>query len=132
MAEQQKALLGEMFGSLQSSVEAVRSLMSLLLVEFIGWETVALFCVSWLVVLLLPQFNYSRFKMVMVLLGEVAVEVCVRRLYGYIVMGRETPPPNLVGGIYSDGSTLEEDGHASGDSFGMQLFWNLLEPLRTA
>ena len=99
MAEQQKALLGEMFVSLQSSVEAVRSLMSLLLVEFIGWETVAVFCVSWLVVLLLPQFNYSRFKMVMVLVGEVAVEVCVRRLYGYIVMGRETPPTNLVSGV---------------------------------
>ena len=25
----------------------------------------------------------------------------------------------------------EEDGHASRDLFSMQLFWNLLEPLRT-
>ena len=96
MAESQKALLGEMFSSLQSSVEAVRSLMSLMLVEFIGWETVAVFCVSWLVVMLLPQFHYSRFKMMVVLLGEVMMEVCVRRVYGYLVLGGDTPPPNLV------------------------------------
>ena len=29
-------------------------------------------------------------------------------------------------------SESEEDGHASRDSFSMQLFWNLLEPLCTA
>ena len=85
-----------MFGSLQGSVEAVRSLLSLMLVEFIGWETVAVFFVSWLVVMLLPQFRYSRFKMIVVLLVEVVVEVCVRRAYGYVVLGREAPPQDLV------------------------------------
>ena len=45
MAESQKALLGEMFGSLQSSLEAVRGVMSLMVVEFIGWETLVLFVV---------------------------------------------------------------------------------------
>ena len=50
MAEQQKAMFGEMFGSLQSSVEAVRGLMTLVVVEFVGWGTVAWFCLVLLVV----------------------------------------------------------------------------------
>ena len=96
MAEQQKALLGEMFASLQASVDAVRGLMSLMLVEFIGWETVAVFAISWLVVMLLPQYRYSRFKMIVLLVAEVVVEVCVRRVYGYMILGGETPPQDLV------------------------------------
>ena len=98
MAENQKALLGEMFGSLQASVEAVRGLMSLMLVEFIGWETVVVFVVSWLVVMLLPQFHRSRAKMVALLVAEAMAEVCVRRVYGYVVLAGGTPPKNLVGG----------------------------------
>ena len=39
MAEKQKLLLNDMFGSLQASVDTIRSLMSLFLVEFIGYET---------------------------------------------------------------------------------------------
>ena len=97
MAENQKALLGEMFGSLQALVEAVRGLMSLMLVEFIGWETVVVFVVSWLVVMLLPQFHHSRAKMVALLVAEAMVEVCVRRVYGYVVLAGGTPPKNLVG-----------------------------------
>ena len=96
MAEQQKALLGEMFGSLQTSVETVRGLMSLLVVEFIGWETVAVFVISWLVVMLLPQYRYSRLKMMLALVAEVAVEVCVRRIYGYMVLGGDNLPQDLV------------------------------------
>ena len=96
MAEQQKAMLGEMFGSLQSSVEAVRGLMSLVVVEFVGWGTVVWFCLAWLVVMLLPQFHYSRFKLLVVLVVEGMVEVCVRRLYGYLVIAGDTPPSDLV------------------------------------
>ena len=98
MAEKQKALLGEMFGSLQASVDAVQQLMSLMLVEFIGYETVLMFVISWLVVLLLPQFRYSRFKLLLLLLfAEVVAEVCVRRVYGYMALGRGKPPANMVG-----------------------------------
>ena len=59
MAEKQKVLLSEMFGSLQSSIEAIHTLMSLFLVEFIGYEMFATFVISWLVILLLPQFGSS-------------------------------------------------------------------------
>ena len=100
MAEQQKAMLGEMFGSLQGSVEAVRGLMSLVVVEFVGWGTVVWFCLAWLVVMVLPQFHYSRFKLLVVLMGEAMVEVCVRRLYGYLVITGDTPPPDLVGDMH--------------------------------
>ena len=96
MAEQQRALLGEMFGSLQSSVEAVRGLMSLLVVEFVGWGTVVWFCLAWVVVMLLPQFQYSRFKLLVGLVGEGMAEVCVRRAYSYLVIGGGPPPTDLV------------------------------------
>ena len=97
MAEKQKALLGEMFGSLQASVDAVQQLMSLMLVEFIGYETVLMFVISWLVVLLLPQFRYSRFKLLLLLFAEVVAEVCVRRVYGYMALGWGKPPADMVG-----------------------------------
>ena len=96
MAEKQKALLGEMFGTLQSSVDAVHRVMSLMLVEVIGYETVAVFAVSWIVVLFLPQFRYSRFKLFLCLIGEVVAEVCIRRVYGYVVLARRENTSDMV------------------------------------
>ena len=92
MAERQKILLSEMFGSLQSSVDSVRFLMSLLLVEFIGYETFAAFVVSWLVIIFLPQFSYSRFKLHIVLFTNLALEIVVRRIYAHYVLGGSSQP----------------------------------------
>ena len=98
MAEKQKVLLSEMFGSLQSSIEAIRTLMSLFLVEFIGYETFATFVISWLVILFLPQFGLSRFKLHLVLFADLFLEIVIRRLYGYFVLGgaAKSPPDSLV------------------------------------
>ena len=98
MAEKQKVLLSEMFGSLQSSIEAIRTLMSLFLVEFIGYEMFATFVISWLVILFLPQFGFSRFKLHLVLFADLFLEIVIRRLYGYFVLGgaAKSPPDSLV------------------------------------
>ena len=95
MAEKQKLLLNDMFGSLQASVDTIRSLMSLFLVEFIGYETFAWFVAFWLVIIFLPRFRYSRFKLHLVLFVELGMEVIVRRLYGMFLLG-SAPPENLV------------------------------------
>ena len=93
MAERQKILLGEMFGSLQSSIEAIRTLMSLFLVEFIGYETFATFVISWLVILFLPQFGFSRLKLHIVLFTDLILEIVIRRVYGRFVLGGAAKPP---------------------------------------
>ena len=98
MAEKQKVLLSEMFGSLQSSIEAILTLMSLFLVEFIGYEMFATFVISWLVILFLPQFRFSRFKLHLVLFANLFLGIVIRRLYGYFVLGgaAKSPPDSLV------------------------------------
>ena len=97
MAEKQKVLLSEMFSTLQNSVETVRYLMSLFLVEFVGYETFAFLVVYWLIILFLPRFGYSRFKLHMVLFAEISLEIVFRKVYGYFVFGATKPPPeNLV------------------------------------
>ena len=58
LRETQKSMV-KVFGSLQSSGEAIRTLMSLFLVEFIGYKTFATFLISWVVILFLPQFGFS-------------------------------------------------------------------------
>ena len=96
MAKKQKLLLAEMFGTLQ---ESVRYLMSLFLIEFVGYETFAVFVASLLVILFLPRFGYSRFKLYLLLFGELVVEVIVRRLFGYLVLGGgagSRPPPEAM------------------------------------
>ena len=93
MAEKQKILLSEMFGSLQSSIEAIRTLMSLFLVEFIGYETFATLVVSWLIILFLPQFGFSRLKLHIVLFTDLVLEVVIRRVYGRFVLGGAAKPP---------------------------------------
>ena len=99
MARKQKLLLADMFGTLQDSIESVRYLMSLFLIEFVGYETFAVFVVASLVILFLPRFGYSRFKVYLLLFGELVVEVVVRRLFGYFVLGGgagSRPPPEAM------------------------------------
>lgn len=101
MTEKHKLVLTEIFGNLQGSINSIRYLLSLFLIEFIGYETFALFFVSGLVIIFLPQFSYSRVKLYLLLFGEVVSEVLVRRLYGYFVLwgGAEDGtrvPENLV------------------------------------
>ena len=64
-----------------------------------GYETFAVFVVSSLVILFLPRFGYSRFKLYLLLFGELVVEVIVRRLFGYFVLGGgagSRPPPEAM------------------------------------
>lgn len=96
MAEKQKILLSEMFTTLQNSVETVRYLMSLFLVEFVGYETFAFLVVYWLIILFLPKFGHSRFKLHMVLFAEIALEIVFRKVYGYFVFGATKPPPESL------------------------------------
>ena len=96
MAEKQRQLLSEVFGTLQRSVESVRYLMSLFLVEFVGCETFAFFIVYWLVILLLPWFGYSGAKLHLVLFTNLAVEIVFRRIYGYFMFGEIKPPPETL------------------------------------
>ena len=99
MAEKQKVLLTEMFGTLQSSVDSIRFLMSLLLIEFIGYETFAAFVIAWLVVIFIPQFGYSRVKLHLVLFANFAIEIVIRRVFNYFVLSDvgKPPPDDLVG-----------------------------------
>ena len=96
MAEKQKVLLSEMFTTLQNSVETIRYLMSLFLVEFVGYETFAFLIIYWLIILFLPRFGYSRFKLHMVLFAEVALEIVFRRIYGYFTFAAAKPPPESL------------------------------------
>ncbi len=98
MAEKQKRLLSEMFSSLQNSVDVVRNLMSLLVVEFVGYETFATFLVAWLVIVFLPHFGYSKLKLHVVLFTDLFLEILVRRIYSFWVFrdGTQAPPDNLV------------------------------------
>ena len=103
MAQKQKLLLTEMFGTLHDSVESIRYLMSLFLIEFVGYETFAVFVVSCLVILFLPQFGYSRFKLYLLLLLELMAEILLRKLFGYFVLwgggtGTRPPPESMVRG----------------------------------
>ena len=92
MAESHRLLLGEMFGSLKRSVDGIRQLMSFLLVDVIGYETFAVFVVGWLVVLFLPQFGYSRFKLHVVLFAELGAEVVLCKVSQLIIGGEEVGP----------------------------------------
>ncbi len=103
IAHKQKLLLGEMFSTLQNSVESVRYLMSLFLLEFLGFETLLFFSTVAVVILMLPRFSFSRFFLYMLLFVELVVEVLVRKLFGYFVLvggaGSRPPPEAMVGHV---------------------------------
>ena len=98
LATQQQDLLGEVYTGLKTSIDSVHYLMSLFLVELVGYETFAVVLVTWLVILFLPQFGYSRFKLYLLLLVELGSEVVVRRVSVYMAIGAasQTPSDDLV------------------------------------
>lgn len=79
-AEKQKALLDDTLRSVQGSVDAVRYVMSLMLVEVVGVESLVLLVLALGVVMLLPQYGHSRAKLFVVLFGEVCSEVVTRKV----------------------------------------------------
>lgn len=81
MAHRQRDLLSEVYASLKSSVDGVHYLMSLFLVELIGVETMAVLILSWVVIIFLPRFGYSRLYMNAVLFCEQGMEAIVRKIY---------------------------------------------------
>ena len=92
MATKQRDLLWEVYSSLKGSVDGIRYVMSLFLIELVGIETFVITVVMWVVILLLPKVNYSRCWLMMVLICEQLMEIVVRRAYGKLV--RETPHPS--------------------------------------
>ncbi len=92
MAMKQRDLLWEVYSSLKGSVDGIRYVMSLFLIELIGIETFVVTIVVWVVILLLPKINYSRFWLMIVLICEQLSEIVVRRAYGKLV--RDTPHPS--------------------------------------
>ena len=104
LANRQKLLLSEMFGTLQQSVDIIRNLMSLLLIKFVGFETFVTFVIAWLVIIFLPQFGYSRLKLHLVLFTNLCLEIVIRWFFAHFVFGSEgqIPAESLVGhNIYS-------------------------------
>lgn len=79
-AEKQKALLDDTLSSVQGSVETVRYLMSLMLVEVVGVESLVLFLLAVALVMLLPQYQHSRAKLFIVLFAEVCLELVARKM----------------------------------------------------
>lgn len=89
LALKQRDLLWEVYSSLKGSIEGVRYIMSLFLIELVGIETFIIAIVTFVVIYFLPQYNYSRFLLSMLLMGEQVVEIGMRRSYGKVV--REKP-----------------------------------------
>lgn len=91
MAIRQRDLLSEVYSSLKGSIDGIRYIMSLFLVEMIGVETFVVAVAAWVVIFFLPQFNYSRFWLHVLLMGEQVLEILLRKVYGRMV--QETPQP---------------------------------------
>lgn len=89
LALKQRDLLWEVYSSLKGSIEGIRYIMSLFLIELVGIETFIIAIVTWVVIYFLPQFNYSRFMLNIVLLVEQTIEILMRRSYAKIM--REVP-----------------------------------------
>lgn len=85
LAQKQRDLLWEVYSNLKLSIESVRYITSLFLIELIGIETFVVAIASWVVIYFLPRYNYSRFWLNMLLISEQAVEIIIRRAYGRIV-----------------------------------------------
>jgi len=99
MASKQQDLLTEVYGTLKASIDHLKYLLSLCLVQLIGYETLSVAIGVWLVILFLPQVGYSRFKLYLLLGAELGMEVVARRLYMYAILNAApaTPtPPDLV------------------------------------
>lgn len=88
LAQKQRDLLWEVYSNLKISIESVRYITSLFLIELVGIETFVVAVASWVVIYFLPRFNYSMFWLNILLIAEQAVEIIIRRAYGKMV--RET------------------------------------------
>eukprot|EP00731_Ephydatia_muelleri_P011600 Em0006g494a len=91
-AEKQKALLDDTLRTVQGSVDAVRYVMSLMLVEVVGVESLVLLVLALGVVMLLPQYGHSRAKLFIVLFGEVCLEVVT----GKVVLMVDTSSQGMI------------------------------------
>lgn len=102
LALKQRDLLWEVYSSLKGSIEGIRYIMSLFLIELVGIETFIIAIVMWVVIYFLPQFSYSRFWLTTLLIGEQMIEIVIRRSYGKAM--RESPypsPENVVSYSYT-------------------------------
>ena len=85
LAQKQRDLLWEVYSNLKISIESVRYITSLFLIELVGIETFVVAVASWVVIYFLPRYNYSRFWLNILLISEQAVEIIIRRAYGKMV-----------------------------------------------
>ena len=121
LAHRQRDLIWEVYSSLKGSIDGVRYLMSLFLVELVGIETFILALCCWVVIQLLPRFGYSRCWLNLVLVGEQVVEVVLRRAYMKVVEtgGKEHSQPtadDMVSHSISVSAWCRMGGGGSGDS----------------
>ena len=72
--------------------------MSLFLVEFVSYETFAFLIVYWLIILFVPRFGYSRFKLHIVVFADIILEIVFRKVYGYFMLGANKQPPESFSG----------------------------------
>ena len=86
MATKQQDLLAEVYGALKTSIDHLRYMLSLCLVQLIGYETLGMAIGTWLAILFLPRVGHSRFKLYLLLGAELTVEVVARRLYVYAIL----------------------------------------------
>ena len=96
LALKQRDLLWEVYSSLKGSIEGIRYIMSLFLIELVGIETFIIAVVMWVVIYFLPQFGYSRFWLNLVLIGEQVMEIVFRRFYGKAMNELPHPSPDRV------------------------------------
>lgn len=96
LALKQRDLLWEVYSNLKGSIEGIRYIMSLFLIELVGVETFIIAIVTWVVIYFLPQFSYSRFWLTLLLIGEQAIEIVMRRFYGKAMNELLHPSPERV------------------------------------
>jgi hypothetical protein len=96
LAIKQRDLLWEVYSNLKGSIEGIRYIMSLFLIELVGIETFIIAVILSVVIYLLPQFSYSRFWLNLLLIGEQMIEVCMRRSYGKAMRELPHPSPDRV------------------------------------
>ena len=85
MTMKQRDLLWEVYSSLKNSVDGIRHIMSLFLIELVGIETFVFIIVAWVIILFLPKVGYSRLCLFLVLISEQLLETVIRRVYGKLV-----------------------------------------------
>lgn len=97
LATKQQDLLGQVYSALKGSIDKLHYVMSLCLMRMIGYETVGVVMVAWVIILLLPHAGYSRLKLYLLLVVELCVELAIRRVYEHMmVMARDVSPADKL------------------------------------